>query len=338
MTTISRPKLWAGAFLGFYRPGSEELRGLDAVSRFLYSARSVILVISAQAAIIAGLLALHDRRFHALAFLGVLIGFVTAHMISNLSNDYFGFRSGHDTPDSPRMRYTIHPFTGGVIDRRLFLTGMAVLVAIGTAITAGFVADQGWAAIGFAAAGLALLVLYDAGPKPLKTIGLGEIATLIVWGPLMIGGGYMMIAGTASPGAFYASLPYGLGVMTILVGKHIDQMPFDGGRGIQTLPVLIGETNARLLLGASLAAMYVIVALLILAGTVTPFAALVVVSLPRGLKAIRIVREPHPAEPPPGYVGWPLWYHRACLVHNRLFGWTYIGGLALGVVWQAVFG
>jgi 1,4-dihydroxy-2-naphthoate octaprenyltransferase len=59
-TAASRSKLglWLGAFAGFYRPGAEEIRGLDAVSKFLYSARSVILVISAQAAIIAGLLAL----------------------------------------------------------------------------------------------------------------------------------------------------------------------------------------------------------------------------------------------------------------------------------------
>ena len=31
-----------------------------------------------------------------------------------------------------------------------------------------------------------------------------------------------------------------------------------------------------------------------------------------------------------GYVGWPLWYHRVCLEHNRLFGWSYILGLAAG--------
>lgn len=101
--------LWVGAFTGFYKPGVEEVRSLDAVSRFLYVAPSVILVISAQAAIIAGLLAAAAGHFAWGSFLGVLIGFVVAHMISILSNDYFGFRRGHDTPDSPRMRYTVHP-------------------------------------------------------------------------------------------------------------------------------------------------------------------------------------------------------------------------------------
>src|SRR5262245_64423576 len=105
----SKLALRVGAFAGFYRPGAEEVRQLDAASKFLYSARSVILVISAQAAIIAGLLALGARRFDALAFFLVLAGLVSAHMISNLSNDYFGYRRGHDTPDSPRMRCAVHP-------------------------------------------------------------------------------------------------------------------------------------------------------------------------------------------------------------------------------------
>src|SRR5262249_16797579 len=156
--------LWVGAFAGFYRPGVEEVRHLDAASKFLYSARSVILVISAQAAIIAGLLALGARRFDALSFVLVLAGFVCAHMISNLSNDYFGYKRGHDTPDSPRMRYTVHPLASGVLDSRILLTGLAIVSAIGLAIMAFFIVERGWTAVAFAAAGIALLFLYDAAP------------------------------------------------------------------------------------------------------------------------------------------------------------------------------
>ena len=126
----SKLGLWVGAFAGFYRPDVEEVRHLDAASKFLYSARSVILVISAQAAIIAGLLALGARRFDPLDFVLVLAGFVAAHMISNLSNDYFGYKRGHDTPDSPRMRYTVHPLASGVLDSRTLLTGIAIVSAL----------------------------------------------------------------------------------------------------------------------------------------------------------------------------------------------------------------
>ena len=328
----SKFALWLGAFAGFYRPGAEDVRHLDAASKFLYSARSVILVISAQAAIIAGLLALGARRFDALAFVLVLAGFVSAHMISNLSNDYFGFKRGHDTPDSPRMRYTVHPLASGVLEARTLLAGLAIVCAIGLSIMAFFIVERGWAAAAFAAAGVALLFLYDAAPVPLKSIGLGEPAVFLVWGPLMIGGGYAMIAGELSAAAFYASIPYGLGVMSILVGKHIDQMEFDRGKGIRTLPVLLGERAARALNVATVALIYAVTAALIAMGMLTPFAAVIVIALPRAWRAIALMREPRPAKAPEGYVGWPLWYHRACLVHNRLFGWAYILGLAGGAV------
>ncbi len=90
---------WWKALTGFYKPVFQDVSELDKVSLFLYAARSVILVISAQAAIIAGLLAADVGQFGWSNFIGVLIGFVVAHMISNLSNDYFGFRHGHDTPE-----------------------------------------------------------------------------------------------------------------------------------------------------------------------------------------------------------------------------------------------
>jgi 1,4-dihydroxy-2-naphthoate octaprenyltransferase len=296
----------------------------------------VILVISAQAAIIAGLLAVAARRFDALAFVLVLAGYVAAHMISNLSNDYFGYKRGHDTPDSPRMRYTVHPLASGVLDTHTLLVGLAIVSAIGLSITAFFVVERGWAAVAFAAAGIALLFLYDAAPVPLKSIGLGEPAVFLVWGPLMIGGGYAMIAGEISLGAFYASVPYGLGVMSILVGKHIDQMDFDRGKQIRTLPVLIGERAARALNVATVVLIYAATAALIVLGLLTPFVAVIVVAFPRAWRAIKLMRQPRPANAPDGYVGWPLWYHRACLVHNRLFGWMYILGLAGGAAWPGL--
>jgi 1,4-dihydroxy-2-naphthoate octaprenyltransferase len=333
---LARSKLWLGAFVGFYRPSVQEVRLLDPVSKFLYSARSVILVISAQAAIIAGLLAAGDREFDAVRFLLVLVGLVVAHMISNLSNDYFGYRRGHDTPDSPRMRYTVHPLASGVLDPRTLVTGLAILAVIGTAITAYFIVERGSLAVVFVAAGIALMLLYDAAPIPLKSIGLGEPAVFLVWGPLMVGGGYAMITGHVSSAAFCASIPYGLGVMSILTGKHIDQMDFDAAKGNRTVPVLLGERSARALNVATIVLTYSITGVLIALGRLTPFAAIIVVALPRAFRAVSIMSRQRPASPPTGYVGWPLWVHRVCLEHNRRFGWLYILGLAAGAVWPAV--
>lgn len=336
LTERTRLVLWLGAFIGFYRPGVEEVRALDPVSRFLYAARSVILVISAQAAIIAGLLAATDRQFHWLNFILVFIGLVIAHMISNLSNDYFDYTRGHDTPDSPRLRYTVHPLASGVLQPRTLLTGLAILAVIGLSIAAYFIYIRGWLAATFFVAGVAVLFTYDAAPVPLKKIGLGEIAVLLIWGPLMIGGGYAVITGHVSINVLLASLPYGLGSMSILVGKHIDQRDFDIAKGIHTLPVLIGESAARKLNLALIIIMYGLIAVLIVLGRLTPFTLVVLIALPRAWHAITTFTRPRPAEAPAGYVGWPLWYHRVSLMHNRQFGWLYIFGLALGAIWPGI--
>ena len=330
------PREWARAFTGFYPPLAEEMAQLDPIARFLYSARSVILVISFQAALLAGLLALTDRRFAVVPFVLVLVGYVVLHAISNLSNDYFGARRGHDTADSPRRRYTVHPLLSGAVSSRLLVSGLAVLVAIAAAIGVYFIALRGLPAVLLVAAGALLLWAYDAAPRALKELGLGELAAFVVWGPLMVAGGYYVIAGQASNAALLASVPYGLGVMSILVGKHIDQRQFDASKHQRTLPVVLGERWARRLNRASVIAMYVIVVGGVAMGALTPFALLVLFAAPRAVRAVRVMSAPAPSEPPAGYVGWPLWYHRVCLVHNRLFGWLYVAGLALGALAPAV--
>lgn len=330
------PREWARAFTGFYPPLAEDLADLDPVARFLYSARSVILVISFQAALLAGLLALTDRRFELVPFVLVVVGYVVLHAISNLSNDYFGARRGHDTDDSPRRRYTVHPVLSGAVSSRLLVRGLLVLAAAAIAIGVYFVALRGWPAVLLVAAGALLLWAYDAAPRALKELGLGEVAAFIVWGPLMVAGGYYVIGGHFSGDALLASIPYGLGVMSILVGKHIDQRTFDAGQHQRTLPVLLGERRARALNRASVVGMYVVVAIGIVAGALTPFALLVLIAAPRALRAVKVMSAPPPHEPPAGYVGWPLWYHRVCLLHNRAFGWLYILGLAAGAIFPGV--
>ncbi|GAB2457708.1 hypothetical protein GCM10027265_03570 [Jatrophihabitans fulvus] len=322
-----------GAFTGFYPAQAQEFAHLDPVTRFLYAARSVILVISAQSAVMAGLLAAGDRRFGTdtvLPFVLLFVAYVVLHAVSNLSNDFFGYRRGHDTEDSPRRRYTLHPIASGAVTPRLLGTGLVVLAVVSAAVAVYFVALRGWPAVWLTVAGAVLLYAYDAAPRALKELGLGEVAAFVVWGPLMIGGGYYVITGQWSGAAFAASVPPGLGVMSILVGKHIDQREFDDTQHQRTLPLILGDTVARAFNQVSVAAMYAVTVIAILTGSLTPFTLLVLLAAPRAARALRVMSHPAPAEPPAGYVGWPLWYHRVCLVHNRAFGWLFIAGLAVG--------
>jgi 1,4-dihydroxy-2-naphthoate polyprenyltransferase len=100
--------------------------------------------------------------------------------------------------------------------------------------------------------------------------------------------------------------------------------------------VVLGERVSRALNRATVAAMYIAVAVLVALGRLTPWTALVALALPRALRAVRVMSAARPASAPEGYVGWPLWYHRVCLVHNRAFGWLYILGLVGGAITAAV--
>lgn len=334
-SSVSRTRLWLDALRGFYRH-QVPIEQLDAVSRWLYAGRLLILVISAQAAVIAGLLAATNGSIHPLWVIPLLLGFVIAHAISNLSNDYFGFIRGHDTPDSPRVRYTIHPLAHKVVRKEALRGALWLLGGVAALIGLFFILERGLIAAILFVAGIAILYLYDAAPTSLKAIGLGEFAAFLVWGPLMIGGGYYCLTGQISGSAIVAGIPYGLGIASILGGKHLDQASFDREHSLRTLPVLLGERWSRIANQVSVVLMYLLIIALVAARRLTPFALLVLLNAPSAWRLIRACSDPRPEEPPKGYVGWPLWFHRFNLVHNRRYGWLYIIGLLLGDVWALV--
>jgi 1,4-dihydroxy-2-naphthoate octaprenyltransferase len=57
-------------------------------------------------------------------------------------------------------------------------------------------------------------------------------------------GGYV-ISGVWDWNVVIASLPYALGVTSVIFGKHIDKLEMDKEKGIRTLPILLGERVSR---------------------------------------------------------------------------------------------
>jgi 1,4-dihydroxy-2-naphthoate octaprenyltransferase len=329
---------WLSAFYSFYNPDEHNIANLGYMSKVLFSMRSVILVISFQAAVIAVLLSYIAGVFNPIYSLILIAGLVLAHAASNLTNDYFGYVRNYDTPKSPRRRYTIHPIAGGFLSKLQVKGLIASFIAVDVLIGLFFIDVRGLGVLAFMVAGAALMIAYDATPITLKQIGLGEIASFLVWGPLMITGGFYALTGQLSVVAFLISIPYGLGVMSILLGKHIDQLEFDRSTGQKTLPVILGVKKARILNSILIALMYALVPLFVLLNVISVFALLVFLNLPRAIKAIRIFLGTRPKVPPKGYAGWPLWYHKYSLLNNRNFGWLYISGLLIGILSYLAFG
>src|SRR2546422_8691676 len=113
MTTANKalggPKLWLEALRTVPQVDTSEV---DPLSRWLILGRVSVVVMSAISAVIGGLLAARDDVFNAPLLILVALGLILAHTGSNLVNDFWDYRHGIDTPDSPRANYGPHPLTG----------------------------------------------------------------------------------------------------------------------------------------------------------------------------------------------------------------------------------
>lgn len=332
--------MWVKALQTIPRLNKDQWDGLDLVSKFLIASRSGVLIITFISAGLAGLFAYRAGSFDWASWLLLTFGLLFAHATNNLLNDATDFVKGVDTDNYYRAQYGPQTLTHGFLTMRQLLTYAAVSGLIALAFGAYLIyrdIQQGhWVALTLVGLGAFFVLFYT---WPLKYIGLGEIAVIIVWGPLMIGGGYYVITGQWDWNVVWAGLPYALGATSIIFGKHIDKQDKDAAKNIRTLPVVIGEKAARYTVMSMMVAQYLIVAYLVITGFFSPVVLVVFFALNFLRLAYKAYRHPKPKEAPadlpPGV--WPLYFVGFSFIHNRRFGLLFLLGLIGDLVWRAVF-
>jgi 1,4-dihydroxy-2-naphthoate octaprenyltransferase len=330
LTAPGRLARWRHALSTINPPEGE----LDEVSRWLVITRAGVLPMTLTSGAIAGLLAVgsHDFAFgfYLLAFLGIVL----AHVSNNLVNDLFDTDTGLDTDRYPRALYAPHPILSGMIDRDGLVRAAIAVNLADVLILAILLGARGWLVLLFGVLGVVLNVAYTAPPLRLKQRGLGELDVLLVWGPLMIAGTYYSAVGHIPGEVWLAGIPYGLLCTAVLMGKHIDKIPWDEEAGVRTLPVILGEQRARLVTEGLMVGFYVAVLLLVLVGVLPWPALLACGALPLLQRALLALRRPRPDHPPRGFPVWPLWFAAFAFTHTRRAGAL----LVLGLLIAAVFG
>lgn len=307
-------------------PSSGEL---DVVSRWLVLTRAAVLPMTLTAGLVAGLLAARHPAFSPGLFGLALVGILLAHVANNLMNDLFDTDVGLDTADYPRALYAPHPVLSGLISRRRLAVAALAVNIVDLGILVALTVARDWRVAAFAMAGFLLSVAYTAPPVRLKQRGLGELDVLIVWGPLMVGGTYLSATGTIPWELYVASVPYGLLCTAVLMGKHVDKLPWDEREGVRTFPVVVGEAIARRVTQWLMLGFYVAVGAAIVLGALPWPAILVAGAGPVLGRCSRALRRPKPAAPPPGFPIWPLWYAAFTFLHTRRAGALLVIGLAL---------
>lgn len=327
--------MWVKALRIIPRLSGEEWKNLDIISRWLVSTRAAVLVMTFFSASIAGLLAALVGEFVLWKWLLLTIGLVFAHATNNLLNDYTDFKRGVDKDNYFRTQYGPQPLQSGLMSERELLIYAAITGLIALAAGLPLVLLNGWVAWALLASGIIFVLFYT---WPLKYIGLGEIAVILIWGPLMVAGGFFVITGQWDWNVAIASLPYALGPTTVLFGKHIDKLEQDKAKGIRTMPVLLGEKAARSVVLGMITLMYLLVGYLILTGYFTPLMAIVLIGLTNLPTVWKMYRFPKPQEEPADLPKgiWPLYFSAASFVHNRRYGSFLLLGFILELVLKSI--
>jgi 1,4-dihydroxy-2-naphthoate polyprenyltransferase len=305
---------------------------IDGITRWLVLTRACVQPMTLIAICTAGLLAVRAPGFNPLFFALAAAGAVLAHANNNLMNDLFDLDAGYDTAQYPRALYAPHPILSGMITRQGLITAVMLINLVDFLVMVFLISQRGWLVLAFALAGLFISVGYTAPPLRLKKRGLGEPGVFLIWGPLMIGGTYFAATGHLTWQPLLASIPYGLLVTSVLMGKHIDKLPWDGPKRVGTLPYLLGEARARRVTEGLMIAFYPVVLALVLAGALAIPALLVVLAVPKLGEVLKQYRKPRPEAPPENYPVWPLWYVAAAFVHTRRAGGLLVLGLLIGAI------
>lgn len=328
--------MWGKALTTMPRVDRLQWQTLDWVSRWLLATRSAVLIMTFMASALAGLMAWRNGMFHLDLWILLTIGLIFAHATNNLLNDYIDSAKGIDKANYYRNRYGVHVIEDKLMSKSGFW--FLTIVTASIAIVAGLLLvdmRQG-ITLSLMLAGAFFVLFYT---WPLKYFGLGEPAVLLVWGPLMIGGGYFVITGQWSWSVTWLSVLFGLGPTTVLFGKHIDKMVADEQKKVRTMPVLLGDKLARKVAQSLLVAQYVLPLYLVASGWFNWLLLLVWLNIPNFITTYQKFAFSKPDEAPADYPdgAWPLWFSALAFAHNRRYSILFLIAVAGEIILKNYF-
>src|SRR5512147_1341877 len=202
------PAMWRKALQVIPHVSNDEWKKLDFISKWLISTRAAVLIMTFLSGAFAGIFAFRDGKFDLAKWLLVTVALIFSHATNNLLNDFTDFNRGVDQDNYYRAQYGPQPLVHGLMTKTQLLTYDAVtgLIALLCGLLLGLYRG-GWTWM-FLGLGVFFVLFYT---WPLKYIALGELAVLLVWGPLMIGGGYYAITGMWKWNVVIAGMVYALG-------------------------------------------------------------------------------------------------------------------------------
>ncbi len=199
----------------------------------------------------------------SMAGVAVAVGFAEAHgtlvpwvaavclffallcqIASNFANEYFDYKAGRDAPgrEGPRRGVTEGDITPGAMKAAITLTLiLSALAGLSLAWHAGWWLIAAGVAIGLGA------IAYSAGPYPMSTHCLGEVAVILFFGIIPVNLTYYVQALDWNTSVFATSIAIGLMGANVLIVNNVRDIPDDRSVGKHTLATAIGPKACAVL-------------------------------------------------------------------------------------------
>ena len=225
-----------------------------------------------------------EQSVHYGLFFAMLIASILIQAATNMFNEYYDYVRGLDTEESVGISGTIvrDGIKPKVVRNIAFIFyGLAILLGFYICMMTTF-----WIAV----VGLISMLfgyLYTAGPYPIAYTPFGELFSGFFMGTVIIGISYYIQTETLNLTIVLLTIPIAILIGGILLSNSIRDLEGDKEAGRKTLAILVGRTWAIRILAIFFISAYLITGLFIIFDMVPIWAAIVLLSAPKAINAIK---------------------------------------------------
>lgn len=187
-------------------------------------------------------MAYRDGHFDPLVLALTLGGALLIQVGTNYCNDYADFAKGTDTGE---RQGPLRATQAGLVTPAAMKRATVMVFALAALVALALMARGGWPVAVIGVLSIASGILYTAGPKPLGYVGLGDLFTLVFFGPVAVAGTYYLQALSVPARTVVAGMGPGLLSVAILTVNNLRDREGDARTGKRTLAVRFGANFAR---------------------------------------------------------------------------------------------
>jgi 1,4-dihydroxy-2-naphthoate polyprenyltransferase len=245
-------------------------------------------------AVLGGLVSWASKGIFVPAYFAlVLIAIITNHLALNMADDYFDFKHAVDKLKPGEK----NPYTGGsgalssgLIQPHNMFKAFTICFLVTVAVGFYLTLSRGFPVLALGFVGVFCAVFYTAPPISFGHHGLGELAMLVNFGPVIGLGAFYVQAQTFTVEAFLATLPCGIMLFSMIAINEIPDVEDDRAAGKLTLVARYGKkAGSRLYIASWLCTYGVIIGSVAL--RLLPFFVLAaLVSVPLVYRSIKILQ------------------------------------------------